>query len=364
MKAVSLFSGCGGFTSGAYRAGLTVPLAYDIDCILTSSFTRNFPETALMIGDISELSGSAVIDSAGGEIDGLFGGPPCQGFSTIGRRDEEDPRRLLVGDFFRLVKEIKPSFFVMENVIGLADGNAESILQGSLELVRNDFTVVSSLILDAAAFGAATRRKRLFCIGMNTSRADSFSSKNLNQHKKTTATVADAIRDLTDPIYVSHDSNGVDHWRVSDDGIPSDYAKFLRSDDLKFSGNRRTVHTEEVTKRFAALDPGRVDAIGRHQRLQWSSTCPTLRAGTGSDRGSYQSVRPIHPEEPRVITVREAARLQGFKDSHIFHPTIWHSFRMIGNSVSPFVAEAIFKAVRECCETISPSSNIDLQAAE
>jgi DNA (cytosine-5)-methyltransferase 1 len=95
------------------------------------------------------------------------------------------------------------------------------------------------------------------------------------------------------------------------------------------------------------VEPGGVDAVGRHQRLDWRGQCPTLRAGTGSDRGSYQSVRPIHPEHDRVITVREAARLQGFPDRHMFHPTTWHSFRMIGNSVSPIIARAIFGAIAE-----------------
>ena len=364
MKAVSLFAGCGGFTSGAYRAGLSIPVAYDIDPILTSSFTQNFPRTKLKIGDISELTGSVILDSAGGEIDGLFGGPPCQGFSTIGRREEADPRRLLVGQFFRIVKEVKPTFFVMENVVGLAERHSEVVLERSLDLIRDEFHLVSSLVLDAAEFGAATRRKRLFCIGINSGRADNSLVQSLNQRKKASATVADAISDLSDPTYVSHDSRGIDYWRVSHGGALSDYAKLLQSDDLMFSGNRRTVHSESVIKRFEAVEPGRVDPVGRHQRLQWSSLCPTLRAGTGPDKGSYQSVRPLHPNEPRVITVREAARLQGFSDGHVFHPTIWHSFRMIGNSVSPFVAERIFRALTECCEPMSERKDTRLQAAE
>jgi DNA (cytosine-5)-methyltransferase 1 len=95
-----------------------------------------------------------------------------------------------------------------------------------------------------------------------------------------------------------------------------------------------------------------MDKIGRHPRLAWGGQCPTLRAGTGADRGSYQSVRPIHPSENRVITVREAARLQGFPDSHLFHPTVWHSFRMIGNSVSPIIAKAVFQAIRSKVENV------------
>jgi DNA (cytosine-5)-methyltransferase 1 len=82
-------------------------------------------------------------------------------------------------------------------------------------------------------------------------------------------------------------------------------------------------------------------------RLAWGGQSPTIRAGTGADRGSYQSVRPIHPSEPRVITVREAARLQGFPDAFRFHPTVWHSFRMIGNSVSPIIAHRLLSLIRD-----------------
>ena len=110
-------------------------------------------------------------------------------------------------------------------------------------------------------------------------------------------------------------------------------------------------HKPEVASRFAAVKPGTLDKVGRHPRLAWDRQCPTLRAGTGADKGSRQAVRPLHPEEPRVITVREAARLQGFPDRHLFHPTIWHSFRMIGNSVSPIIAEAVCRAIRNKLES-------------
>jgi DNA (cytosine-5)-methyltransferase 1 len=121
----------------------------------------------------------------------------------------------------------------------------------------------------------------------------------------------------------------------------------LRSEDRTFTGHRRTAHTPEVTKK---VKPGGVEVIGRHARLRWDGQCPTLRAGTGNDRGSFQSVRPIHPDEPRVITVREGARLQGFPDDFRFHPTVWHSFRMIGNSVSPVMSKVIFSLISERIE--------------
>jgi DNA (cytosine-5)-methyltransferase 1 len=140
--------------------------------------------------------------------------------------------------------------------------------------------------------------------------------------------------------------DGFDWWRISRLGRPTNYAALLRASDGTFTGQQATFHTAAVVKRFESVQPGKMDKIGRHPRLDWLGQCPTLRAGTGSDRGSYQSVRPIHPDMPRVITVREAARLQGFPDAHIFHPTVWHSFRMIGNSVSPVIAKAIFSAIK------------------
>lgn len=362
MKAVSLFCGCGGFTSGARLAGLSVPVAYDIDRTLTWSFARNFPESTLKIGDISELSGSAVLDALGGPVDGVFGGPPCQGFSTIGRRDTTDPRRLLVGHFFRLVKEINPAFFVMENVVGLLQGEARSVYEDCIETVSGDFDVLP-LVLDASEFGGATRRKRLFSIGIDTRKCDSFLRQSLDCQKKPAANVGDAIRDLSNPKFVTHDDQGIDYWRISYEGRVSSYAELLRLDNLTFTGNRRTVHTKAVAERFNNVPAGGIDSVGRHPRLDWASTCPTLRAGTGSDKGSYQAVRPIHPSEPRVITVREAARLQGFRDSHVFHPTIWHSFRMIGNSVSPFVANAIFRTLASLCGSSSSGGAVNRNMA-
>lgn len=94
-----------------------------------------------------------------------------------------------------------------------------------------------------------------------------------------------------------------------------------------------------------ALLPGKKDAISKAVRLAADGFCPTLRAGTNREKGSYQAVRPIHHILPRVITPREAARLQGFPDWFVFHRTKWHSFRQIGNSVSPIVAEFLLKAV-------------------
>jgi DNA (cytosine-5)-methyltransferase 1 len=112
------------------------------------------------------------------------------------------------------------------------------------------------------------------------------------------------------------------------------------------SGCFGTRHSKDVTKRYAALGPGEQDQVSKSTKLKPYGLCPTLRAGTDNTKGSYQAVRPIHHIKPRVITPREAARLQGFPDWFQFHETKWHSFRQIGNSVCPIVAEKVLSAIK------------------
>ena len=345
MRAIDFFCGTGGFSHGAHAAGFEVAAAFDIDPILTSSFELNFPETKLVLADISKLSKDEVLEHAGGEVDLIFGGPPCQGFSSIGRRNKSDPRRTLLQNFFQLVADISPAAFVMENVLGLGFSDAAPELELALARLPKTYRIVGPIILDAAEFGAATRRRRLFLIGYDEQRCDPISLEDILAVKKPAATVADALAGLNSICRKEISEDGFDRFILRKNAKLSDYAQKLVAQNRQSTGDRRTVHTPQIIARFGAVKQGETDKIGRHPRLDWQGLCPTLRAGTGSDMGSYQSVRPIHPAEDRVITVREAARLQGFPDNHIFHPTIWHSFRMIGNSVSPIIAESVLSIV-------------------
>jgi len=346
IRIVDLFSGCGGFSLGAHQSGFDVVCAYDIDEVLTSSFSYNFPNTKLLIGDICDLSGNAVVETANGKVDGIIGGPPCQGFSDIGRRQPGDPRSRLLREYFRLVREVGPSFFAMENVRGLGYANARGMLEDALELVMDDYGVFGPVLLNSADFGAATSRPRLFVVGIHKDEGDSLAMCDLEPRMVPASSVREAISDLEGAVAVDPE-NGFDLWRITKRGRPFEYARRLRSGNGLFSGHRKTIHSKTVVARFDSVEPGGVDLVGRHPRLDWEGQCPTLRAGTGPDRGSHQSIRPIHPEHARVITVREAARLQGFPDEHRFHYTFWHSFRMIGNSVSPIMANVLLSAIGE-----------------
>ena len=350
-RIVDLFSGCGGFSLGAHQSGFDVSLAVDVDPVLSSSFALNFPGVPLRNWNLIDVQPGDLQTVAGGRPAGVIGGPPCQAFSEIGRRSLTDKRRDLIGHFFRLVAALRPGFFVMENVRGLGFPENRDLLEDALNLVADRYIILGPLMIDASEFGAPTRRKRLFVIGVDPSERDVPCLTDLDTSKVPPATVRDAIHDIETAKSVGTGGDGQDWWRYDGRRRVSTYAKAARATPPsgmgigaisgRFSGHRKTRHTETVVRRFGTVSMGRQDPVGRHHRLNWDAQAPTLRAGTGSDRGSYQSVRPIHPTKDRVITPREAARLQGFPDWFAFHPTIWHSFRMIGNSVSPFVSRAL-----------------------
>lgn len=360
---IDLFSGAGGFSLGAHLAGFNVNYAIDNDIDLTYALKTNFPNIQIFNEDLSTLPPSKLLELVGlgkYELSGIIGGPPCQGFSYIGKREPDDPRNILVNKFFNFVSYTQPSFFVLENVLGLLSHPFNKVLDEGLSLIDSTYEVLPPLILNASDFGAATSRSRVFILGYRTQQVDKIKTEEFTEHPKySMASVYDAIHDLPSIISASREDDG-EYWAFFERKPESDYARRARSlpqnglstpiinsylNKGKISGFQPTRHTRNVLERFSMVKPGGRDEISRSKRLSWQDLCPSLRAGTGRDRGSYQSLRPIHPSEDRVITVREAARLQGFPDWFQFHPTQWHSFRMIGNSVSPYVSEAILSVL-------------------
>ncbi len=369
---VDLFCGCGGFGLGAELAGFRTVAAVDIDPTLQSSYKRNFPETHVLNGDLSQMNEESWRMILNGiEVDGVIGGPPCQGYSRIGKADKKDPRRTLLYHFFRSVNIISPKFFIMENVEGLMDEQNVCELENSVKILDKKYTVLAPMIIDASLYGAPTKRKRVILIGYDPETVTSLDTIDFQPTNSPQTTVSDAISDLPPPIAQNKDKEDFGWAKYAECSELSAYAQKMRAlpssglgwkdsinklSDGFISGFFDTKHTAAVLERYAETKPGMTDEISRSKKLEWNGLCPTLRAGTGSDKGSYQAVRPLHPEQPRVITVREAARLQGFPDWFVFHPTKWHSFRMIGNSVSPIVSESILKKIKQKLQTkrISP----------
>ncbi len=361
---VDLFCGCGGFSLGAELAGFRSLAAIDIDPILQSAYRRNFPKSRVIQASVADIDESAWRHLLGKiRPDVLIGGPPCQGFSPMGKHRKNDPRNDLLAHFYRHVRILRPKFFIMENVPGLLTEEKIDILSSGLENVPSRYRILDPLVIRASDYGAATSRRRVVIVGYDPSEVDPISEEIIRRRApRNLITVRDAIADLPGPIpeqKFGHDFGWRKYPKRSSAQLTK-YAQYLRKEPPAGMGWREAVelhrngfvsglvethHSRQVARRYSEIEGGKSDPITKAYRLEWSGQCPTIRAGTGSDKGAFQAVRPLHPGNGRVITVREGARLQGFPDWFVFHPTKWHSFRMIGNSVSPFVSSGLFKRV-------------------
>lgn len=361
---VDLFCGCGGFSLGAELAGFRTLAAIDIDPTLQSGYRRNFPKTKAIEASVVDLDAAVWRNFIGKQRpDGVIGGPPCQGFSWIGKRKKNDPRNNLLDHFYRNVAILRPKFFIMENVQGLLDEENIEILSMALERVQKHYRVLAPLIVNAAHFGAATNRRRVVIVGYDPNEIDELSPDIISPKiPKHLTTVRQAIGDLPSPIEDEKNEADFGWAKYTTRSVhrASDYARRLRKGPKAglgwaeaidrhangyVSGLMETRHSKKVAQRYTVTPGGKSDPITKSYRLEWDGQCPTLRAGTGADKGAFQAVRPLHPGKGRVITVREAARLQSFPDWFVFHPTKWHSFRMIGNSVSPAVSRGILASI-------------------
>jgi DNA (cytosine-5)-methyltransferase 1 len=369
LTAVELFSGAGGMALGFEQAGFDVLAAADVDPVHMSTHERNFPLCEPICEDITELTAADVLAAARegwkrrysgsdlmGRVDCVFGGPSCQGFSVIGRRELNDPRNLLISEFARLVGELRPRWFVLENVPGLISPGYQAVLDKLYHSFRKvGYKVADPWRLNARDFGVPQERKRIFIVGARKGQP----LPRIPVAQETLISVADAPGNL----------RGLGRFRrlFDEDSIKlterqlaaiqerqSAYVRRLNglAADADFSDRRKwdprnltsvglTDHSAGVRARFRKISPGDRDEVGRLPRLDPAGQSPTLRAGTGRDHGSFTSARPLHHLSPRVITVREAARLHGFPDWFGFHATKWNGFRQVGNAVPPPLARGV-----------------------
>lgn len=372
--AVDLFSGVGGFSLGIEAAGFEVALAVDVDSRTVATYQENFPSACVLCADIAQLGGeqiehhisayAATTDrSWDGQIALLFGGPPCQGISRIGKRNPSDPRNELIAHFCRLVVELQPVAFVFENVPDLLLPKFAELIEPHIQKLHEAGYKTWSWTLNAKNYGVPQSRKRVFLGGIITGDVPFLPLPSPHA-----VTVSDALKDLPS---LSLETNlellNSDKLLLCPQQLqefkeePNDYVRSL--EDIfapRFPWNKNiltgcglTYHSPQVIERFAATTPGTVEPKSRLYRLSWDGVSRTLRAGTGSDHGSHTAARPIHPDSPRVITVREAARLHSFPDWFKFFPNKWHGFRQVGNAVPPLLGRAVGLSVLELLEMSS-----------
>ena len=373
---IDLFAGAGGMSLGFEQAGFDIVAAVEIDPIHCATHEYNFPDTATICASVIDLSGDEIrrrarLDNKK-DIDVVFGGAPCQGFSLMGKRVFDDPRNQLVFHYVRIVRELNPKYCVFENVKGLTLGKHAQFLDELIAALGDaGYDVLTPYqVLNAADYGVPQDRRRLFLVGTRKG----LISPNYPEPNHNRITVEEAIGDL--PNADSFDElNRTDSvltkWETN-----SSYARKLRgfdpdSDDYSYQRkflpdlltcSLRTEHTDSSRSRFEATQPGKTESISRFRKLEPHGICNTLRAGTDSARGAHTSPRPIHPFFARVITVREAARLHSYPDWFRLHTTKWHGCRQIGNSVPPLLARAVASELLKAqgIQPSKPKKTLDL----
>lgn len=302
-RVLSLFTGCGGLDLGFEEAGAETVTAVDNDFESCKTLRYNRPGWNVFEGDIRDYS---PIDQ---DIDIVIGGPPCQGFSSAGKGDPNDPRNYLWHEYMRIVKEVEPRAIVLENVSALTHKKNGDHLTGIMAALEEYGYTFALDVLNAADFGVPQARRRLVVIGLR----EGTPSMPTPTTPSEPLTVRSALADLEGK-YSEHFSH-----------VPPK-------------------HAPHVADRWAKLAPGETDPNYRRARLDPDKPSTTIRAGGGyGPNGNHLAGfhPPIHPWHPRQLTVREAARIQSFPDTWLFRGSKTAQGRQVGNAVPVNLAKAI-----------------------
>jgi DNA (cytosine-5)-methyltransferase 1 len=388
LKAVSLFSGAGGFCEGVRLAGFKVVCAVESDEPACRTHGANFRNVALFEGDIARflrdekpgVPGRAELTKK--RIDLVYGGPPCQGFSQIGPRKLNDPRNRLYKEFVRVVRVLQPSMFIMENVpnmFAMENGHFRGKILSSFR--RAGYARIAVIPLLASDFGVPQHRRRVFVLGLKDGlrlKGDLEQTVEALLAKMKTepaVSVRDAISDL--PKRVSHKDGPL---------------AYPRKPRRKYSAFQRLMRLDCNTALLPSArkrGPGKLDELHNHHTKGIESRRRKIiraiaQGGTGESlpknlwngiRGhKWRRLDPnqpsytilaqmhrdlsewIHPTHDRWITVREAARLQSFHDGFIFHGSECQQLKQIGNAVPPIMALAVARAAKQLLAGVKAKS--------
>ncbi len=358
LNVIDLFCGCGGFSKGFEQAGFKICMGIDLWKDATTTYQYNFPDAIVLNKDSAEVDGNFILQASGlkkEEVDVIIGGPPCQGYSVSGKRLIDDDRNKLYKNFVRIVSELQPKVFVMENVPGLVR------LFGGVfgKQIQEDFSGigydVKLKILSSENYGVPQKRSRVIFVGINKS----FFGENVEYVYPLPfmwegsvfppLTCKDAISDLD---FIPDD-------KVLGEDIPyklspkNDYQKKMRKGSASILNHSATIHTQK-TKDIIKMVPdgGNYKDLPkelwdtRKVHIAWTrmnSQRPCFTIDTGHNHQFHYSAN-------RVPTVRESARIQSFPDTFRFIGIKTSQLKQVGNAVPPLLAEAIARSVLDILE--------------
>ena len=329
--AIDCFAGAGGLSLGLIQAGFDVRAAFDNFNQAVATYRSNIGDHILM-SNVEEISGHELVRAAGcfpNECALVVGGPPCQGFSRQRRGDPNDDRNVLVLEFQRIVSEIMPELFLMENVPTILGQRGGGFLRTFVAESQAYGYHVSAAVLDAADFGVPQRRKRAFIVGERLDCAPTFEFPSPTHNRDSWVTVRDAIGDLPSPISEPNRAALIPNHRLDN----MSELNRLRISFVPQGGGRDQIPAELRLPCHSVS----VEKAGHRQvfgRLHWQQPAATITTKCNSfTRGKF-----AHPEEHRNITMREAARLQTFPDSFRFLGGTVPIAHQVGNAVPPLLA--------------------------
>ena len=343
-NAIDLFCGCGGLSYGFERAGFNILLGIDNDSKALETFELNHKDAKSICGDITQVTYEKDIKPliGGKTIDIIIGGPPCQGMSLSGPRKFDDPRNKLYLSYIRLVDEIRPKMFVIENVPGLVGLFNGQIKDSIIEKFTDMGYEIQYRILCASDYGVPQSRRRVVFVG---SRIGSFEYPSTD-HEMVTCKMA--LSDLPPLV----DELGEDEMAY--ETLPTNsYQALMRERSMVVRNHVAASHSDHVKEIIALVPDGgnykdlpEEFAHTRNFHVAWTRFASDKPAPT-IDTGHRHH---FHYKYNRVPTVRECARLQSFPDDFVFLGNKTLQFRQVGNAVPPIMAQAIAEQVIKTLE--------------
>ena len=329
LNFIDLFCGAGGFSLGFKAAGFNCLGAFDNWDPAIKTHKKNFKDTKIYtksINDYSNLEIKEIFNN--NNVDVIIGGPPCQGFSSIGKQNINDQRNDLIFEFGRIIKLIKPSFFIMENVSGLIhDKNVFYFNRLKNFFISNGYKI-NYRLLNAAEYGVPQLRKRVFLIGHKSSFEYNFPKPIfLKENYRTVGeTIMDLVKKKNIQNHVPMKHNDIVRKRIS---FINEGGGITKNIPKKFLQGSRSDYRKNKLKNFSHV----------YKRLHRKLPSGTMVPG--------HNAFPLHPTLDRALTVREAARLQTFPDKIIFEGTRQEQCILVGNAVPVQLAKVIGKSIKE-----------------
>ncbi|WP_316809205.1 DNA cytosine methyltransferase [Pedobacter agri] len=340
LTAIDLFSGCGGFSYGFQQAGFHVVLGVDNTATALKTFEKNHDGSKGLLLDLHKDSAieTIVAETEGRKIDVIIAGPPCQGFSLTGTRDENDERNSLFYSVFKLAEKLDPKAIIIENVPGLLKLYGGKAKKEIIRLCDEMGYTCSPKLLYAPDYGVPQIRKRVFFVALKKDIGKfEFPPSVLNEDNYIGC--EDAIGDLPDLVA----DFGEDEANY-DKEVSSEYQLMMRNGNSVLRNHIGTLHTEHVINVISQVPEG-----GNHKNLP---------LGVGDSRRFNEAWTRYHSKKPsktidtghrnhfhykwnRVPSVRENARLQSFPDSFVFLGNKTEQYRQVGNAVPPLLGKVL-----------------------